>query len=137
MVSSLKRVLGKLSCVPSRGKNAVTREVQPTGSVRHSPTPPSAALELELARQRTECARLEREYQRTKAEAGGLADVNEKLENELREVKKLLEAQGKEVGQKDTTIQPLESEMETKVSQAGSGVGFAIADIFCDIPCEA
>jgi len=102
----------------------VNRDVQPTQSVRRSPTPPSTALELELAKQRAECARLEREYQRTKAEADGFAEAKGKLEVELQEVKELLEARGKEVDQKDTSNQQLESKMVTEVSQVWSGIGF-------------
>ena len=101
----------------------MSRDTQRTRSVGGSPTPPSAALELELAQQRTECTRLERGYQRTKAEADGFAEAKGKLEDELREVKGLLEARGKEVGDKDAKIQRLESEMETKVSQAEGRTG--------------
>jgi len=53
----------------------------------------------------------------------GFAETKGKLEDELREVKALLEAQGKEVGQKDTNNQRLENEMGAKVSQIGSGTG--------------
>jgi len=129
MVSILKRISKKISCVSSRGGNAVSRDMQPTQSVRRSQTPPSAALELELAKQRAECARLELEYQRTKAEADAFADVKGKLEDELREVKELLEARGNEVGKKDTNIQQLESEMKTKVGHVGGGQ-IPTADIF-------
>jgi len=124
MMPSLKGILGKLCfCGPSRDET-VSGDVKLTQSIRRSPTPPSAALELELAEQRTECARLEREYQRTKAEAEAFAEAKRKLEDELREVKELLEARGKEIGQKDAIIQRLESELKTKVSQVGSGTDF-------------
>jgi len=109
--------------VPSGGEKAASRDIQLTQSARRSPTPPSTALELELAERRTECARLEREYQRTKAEADGFVEAKGKLENELREVRELLEARGKEVGQKDANIQRLESEMKAKVSRVGGGTG--------------
>ena len=124
MMSSLKKLLGKFSCLPSRGEKAVSRDTQLTRSVRCSPTPPSNVLELELAKQRAECARLEREYQRTKAEADGFAEVKGKLENELQELKELLEARGNEVSLEGANTQRLESETETKVSQVGSGISF-------------
>ena len=120
----LKRVLRKLRfCGPS-GDEKASRDIKLTQTVRRSPTPPSAASEVELAKQRTECARLEREYEKIKAKADVFADAKGKLEDELREVKELLEARGKEIGQKDTSIQRLENEMGTKVSRGGSGTGF-------------
>ena len=123
-MSILKGVLRKLCfCGPS-GNEKPSGDIKLTRSVKRSPTPPSAALELELAKQRTECARLEREYQRIKAEADVFADAKGKLEDELREVKELLEARGKEIRQKDTSIQRLENKVETKVSWIGSGTGF-------------
>jgi len=88
--------------------------------VERVPTLPSAADEL--AKQRTECARLERECQRVKAETELVTEAKGKLEDELREVKELLEARGKEAHLKDASIQWLESDMETKVSQVGSGI---------------
>ena len=97
----------------------MSSDVQLTPSVRCSPTPSSAALELELTQQRTECERLEREYQRTKAEADGFAEAKGKLEDELREVKELLEARGSGVSHKDASTQRLENEMKTKVSRVG------------------
>ena len=124
MVSRLRRLLGKFSCVPSRGEKAASRDIQLPRSVGRGSTPPPAALELELAHQRTECARLDQEYQRARAEADGFAEAKGKLDDELREVKALLEARVKEVGQKDASIQRLESEMKTKVSQVGGGIGF-------------
>ena len=102
----------------------MSKDVQLTGNARRSPTPPSNVLELELGQQRAECARLEREYQRIKTEADVFAEAKGKLEDELREVKELLEARGKEVGQKDVSIERLESEMGTKVSQVWGGMGF-------------
>lgn len=100
------------------------RDIQLTPSAGRSPTPPSVALELELAQQRTEHARLEREYQKTKAEAAGFADAKGKLEDELREIKELLEVRGEEIGQKDASIHRLENEVGAKVSQVGSRIGF-------------
>jgi len=117
MVSRLNKVLRGLSCVSSRGEKAVSRDTQLTRSVRQSPTQPSPPLELELTQQRAECARLERE-------ADGLAEAKRKLEDELREVKELLEARGNEVSHEGADAQQLESETETKVSQVGGGIGF-------------
>lgn len=109
-------------CIPFSSKRRKRandpKDIQLPQSVRRDPTPTPAveALELELAEERAKCARLERER---RAEADAMAEAKGKMENEIREVRDLLEAREKEVGQKDVSAQQLErdaSEMRTKVS---------------------
>ena len=113
----LKGVFGKLfSCVSSRDEKTVEMDSRPGRGVRRTTSPVS----VELEPQRAEWTRLEQECRRAKDEANTSAETKRKLEEELQDVKELLEARGKELGCKDANIQRLESELETKVRQVGS-----------------
>ena len=110
---SILKVFEKLClCVSSRDEKAVSGDTKPARGVRRSLTPPPVELEL----QKTEWTRLERECRRIKAEADASDEAKRKLEEELQDVKELLEARGKEAGLRDASIQQLESEMGMKVS---------------------
>ena len=91
---------------------------------------------MKLNELRTALAHAHAQLSEKEAEADEFTETKEKLEDELREVKELLETREKEVNQKDESIQRLESEMKTKVSQVGVEY-VSIANIFSIPPCEA
>lgn len=130
MPSVLRKVFGRFRlCVPPRGEHGADKDLQPAQSVgrTQTPTPATEALVLELAEERARRVRLEQECQMTKVEANAFAEARtQKLEYEIREVRRLLEQRGEELGQKDASIQRLENEaieVQAKVSQIGDGIG--------------
>jgi len=139
MSLALKKVLGKLHFrVPPRRKKTANENIQLVQDARGGPTPTPAvdALELELAEERVKRARLEDEYQRAQAKA---TEVKRKLEDEIHQVKELLEARERDEARKDASLQRLDeamNEMHTQVCQVENGVD-PIADVFYVIPHEA
>jgi len=129
------------SRIPSGHGKRVNEDIQLVQSLRGGPTPTPAvnALELELAEERAKRVRLEHEHQRTKTEAGAFAEANGKLEDEIQQVKKSLEAREKELAHKDASLRQREKDMsniQTKVGRVESGMG-SIADMSYTIPPEA
>jgi len=132
---------GKLSfSIPfsSGRRKAANEDIKLAQGVGDDPTPTPAVkvLELKLAEEKVKCTKLEKELQRVKAEMDAFAEAKGRAEDEVREVKELLEAREKEVGLKDASIQRLEkdmSEMQKKVGRVGRGI-VPITDVICELP---
>ena len=84
---------------------------------RVKPSPAVRELERELAEERTKYARLEEENRRLKAGRDEPVGTNKKLEDELRQVKELLEAREKDSANKDARLRQLENEIRSKVGR--------------------
>jgi hypothetical protein len=135
MFLAVKKVFsGHLSCIPLGRRKVVNEDIKLVQGTRVGPTPTPAANgpELGLAEEKGRRAELEHEHQKVKARADAFAEAKAKLEEEIRQAKETLEAQGKDLVRKDASLQRLErdvNEMQTKVRWIESEKG-STSDIF-------